>query len=119
MPQKNFKTNSYCPNHRHYSKTIGIEGDVTKTGQKMLTGSCVECIGKQSLFVSDNSIQAKGIGNFFKDVRKNSASVGKKLAKVVFKNLASALEIGAKIGNAAVSFFSVLHVTIFYHTGKR
>ena len=31
-----FKTKSYCSNGRHYSRTIGKEGDLTKTGQKIL-----------------------------------------------------------------------------------
>ena len=47
----------------------------------MLVGKCVICYGKKSMIVSDNTIQAEGLGDFFKNLGKISEKAGKKLAK--------------------------------------
>ena len=74
--------------------------------------------------VSDNTIQAKGLGSFFKNLGTISSKAGKKLATNALKNPARILEIGANVATAAASrnpkaALSTLHEVInFYHTGK-
>ena len=38
------------------------------------------------MIVNDNTIEAEGLGDFFKNLGKTSAKVGKKIAKKVSKN---------------------------------
>ena len=52
---------------------------------------------KKTMIVSDNVIQAEGLGDFFKNLGKISAKAGKKLAKSVLSNPARALDLTAKI----------------------
>ena len=76
------------------------------------------------MFLNDNTIQAEGLGKFPKTLGRNSAKAGQKLAADVMKNPGRALEIGAKIGSAAVSkntkpaLSTIPDVTKFNHTGK-
>ena len=76
------------------------------------------------MLVSDNTIQAEGLGKFFKNLGKASAKAGKKLATNVLNNPGRALEIGANIGSAAISrnpkaaLSTIPDVIKFYHTGK-
>ena len=76
------------------------------------------------MIVSDNTIQAEGLGDFFKNLGKISAKAGKKLATNVLKNPARALEIGANVATAAASrnpknLLSTLPGKInFYHKGR-
>ena len=53
--------------------------------------------------VSDNTIQAEGLGDFFKTVGKKGLSVSKKMAKKVLSNQGRALGLTAEIATAAVS----------------
>ena len=129
MSSQKFKTNSYCVGGKHYSGTKNITGEITvnkKTGKdiKLLVGKCMICDRKKSMIVSDNVIQAEGLGDFFKNLRKISAKAGKKLAKNVLKNPGRALEIGANIATAAATkspkaaLSTLPEVINFYHTGK-
>ena len=73
MSFQKFKTNSYCVGQKHYSGTKNIAGEITineKTGReiKLLVGKCVICNKKKSMIVSDNTVQAEGIGDFFKNL---------------------------------------------------
>ena len=65
---------------------------------KLLAGRCSTCERKKSLIVSDQTIQAKGLGIF--------SPLGK-AAKIVGKNILNkpgrALELAANIGTAAAS----------------
>ena len=97
-----FKTNSYCVGGRHYSGTANIRGAITSKGTKMLKGNCVEgikCRRNKSMTVSDATIEAEGIKDFFKSVGRATVSFGKKVAN----NPVRALEIASKIGSAAAS----------------
>ena len=90
MSFQKFKTNSYCVGGRHHSSTLNITGDITinkKTGKevKLLVGKCAICNRKKTMIVSDNVIQAEGLGDFFKNLGKISAKAGKKLAKKLIK----------------------------------
>ena len=75
--------------------------------------------------VSDNTKQAEGLGDFFKNLGKKGLNVSKKTAKNVLRNPGRALETGANVGSAFASrspeavLSSLPGVINFYHTGKR
>ena len=94
-----FKTNSYCVGGRHYSATNNISGAITSKGAKMLRGSCTKCRRNKSMTVSDATIEAEGLKDFFKSVGRATVNFGKKVAN----NPVRALEIASKIGSAAAS----------------
>ena len=129
MSSQKFKTDSFCVGGRHRSGTKNIVGEIRnnkKTGKevKLLVGKCMICDRKKSMIVSDNVIQAEGLGSFFKNLGKISSKAGKKLATNVLKNPIRALEIGANIATAAATknpkaaLSTLLEVINFYHTGK-
>ena len=66
------------------------------------------CDRKKSMIVSDNTIQAEGLGDFFKNLGKISAKAGKKLAKNVKTNPGRALDLTAKI---AIPKSSIINIT--------
>ena len=76
------------------------------------------------MIVSDNTIQAEGLGDFFKNLGKVSSKAAKKLARNALKNPSRFLEIGANVATAAVSknpkagLSALPEVINFYHTGK-
>ena len=124
MSFNKFESNSYCVGGKHYSQTTNIKGDITSNGRKMLIGKCGVCNRKKSMLVSDNTIQAEGLGKFFKNLGKASAKAGKKLATNVLKNPGRALEIGANLATAVATkspkaaLSTLPEVINFYHTGK-
>ena len=86
MGFQKIKTNSYCVGGRHQSATKNIVGDTTinrKTDKevKLLVGKCVICDRKKTMIVSDNVIQAEGLGDFFKNLGKKGLNVSKKWQK--------------------------------------
>ena len=93
-----FKTNSYCVGGRHYSGANNIRGFVSAKGTKMLKGNCVKCRNK-SMTLSDATIEAEGLKDFFKSVGRATANFGKKVAN----NPVRALELASKIGSATAS----------------
>ena len=74
--------------------------------------------------VSDNTIQAEGLGGFFKNLGRISAKAGEKLATNVLKNPDRALETTSNIATAdaprspKAALSSLPEVINFYHTGK-
>ena len=95
-----FKTNSYCVGGRHYSGTVQyILGVITLKGTKMLKGNCVLCRRNKSMTVSDVTIEAEGLKDFFKSVGRATVNFGNKVAN----NPVRALEIASKRGSAAAS----------------
>ena len=124
MSFNKFKSDSYCVGGRHRSATVKIYGDITSKGSKVLIGYCSICNRKKSLTVSDNTIKAEGLGSFFKNLGKISATAGKKLATNVLKNPRRALEITSNIATAAATkspkaaLSTLPEVINFYHTGK-
>ena len=129
MSFQKIQSNSYCVGDRHKSATKNIVGDITinkKTGKevKLLVGKCVVCDRKKTMIVSDNVIQAEGLGDFFKNLRKVSSKAAKKLAKNALKNPSRFLEIGANIATAAATkspkaaLSTLPEVINFYPTGK-
>ena len=119
-----FKNNSWCVGGRHYSGTSNIIGDITqnknRTPIKLLKGKCTKCNRNKSMTVSDKTIEAEGLKDFFRHLGKAAKSVGKK----VLANPGRALEIGAQIGAAAASrnpkaaLAATPDVIKFVHTGK-
>ena len=86
-----FKTNSYCVGGRHYSGTNNIRGFITSKGTKMLKGNCVKCKRNKSMTVSDATIEAEGLKDFFKSVGKATVNFGKKVANNPVRNPKAAL----------------------------
>ena len=74
---------------KHRSGTKNITGEISinnKTGRKikLLVGKCVICNRKKSIIVSDNTIQAEGLGDFLKNLGKFSTKPGKKNSKKTY-----------------------------------
>ena len=104
MSFSKYKNISYCVGGKHYSATINIRGDITqnkKTGMpvKLLRGTCSTCKRNKSLIVSDQTIQAEGLGNFFNHLGSAAKNVGKKILNIPGR----AFELAANIGTAAAS----------------
>ena len=76
------------------------------------------------MIVSDNTIQAEGLGSFFKNLRRISANAIKKLATNVLKNPSRALQNTSKFATAAATksakatLSSLPEVINFDHTGR-
>ena len=86
MSFQKFKSVSYCVGGRHRSATKNIVGEITlnkKTGKevKLLVGKCVICDRKKTMVVSDNVIQAEGLGDFFKNLGRKGLNISKKWQK--------------------------------------
>ena len=126
MSFQKFKTNSYCVGARHQSATKNTYGDITSKGSKVLIGYCSISTGnkKKSMTVSDNTIQAEGLGDIFKILGKKGPNVSKKMAKNVLKNPSRALNITANIATAAGSrnpknvMSTLPELRTFYNTRK-
>ena len=80
-------------------------------------------IEKKPITVSDNKIQAEGLGNFFKSLGRISAKVGEKIAANAFKKPGGALEITLNIAAAVATkrfkaaLSSLPEVINFHHRG--
>ena len=98
MSFNKFKSDSYCVGGRYRSATVKNFGDITSKDSKVLIGYCSICNRNKSMTVSDNTIKAEGLGDFFKNLGKKGLNVSKKMAKNVLKNPGRALEIGANVG---------------------
>ena len=124
MTFNKFKTDSYCVGGRHRSATVKIYGDVTSKGSKVLIGFCSVCNRKKSMTVSDDTIKAEGVGDFFKNLGKKRISVSKNMAKNVLSNPERALDLTAKKATAAASrnskqaLSTLPELITFYNTGK-
>ena len=124
-----FQSDSYCVGGRHRSGTKNIVGEIRnnkKTGKdvKLLVGQCMVCNRKKSMIVSDNVIQAKGLGDFCKNLGKKGINASKKMAKNVLSNPGRGLDLTAKIATAAASrnskqaLSTLPELITFYNTGK-
>ena len=82
------------------------------------------CDKRKSMIVSDNVIQAEGLGDFFKNLGKKGLNVSKKMTKNVLSNPGRALDLTAKIATAAASrnskqaLSTLPELITFYNTGK-
>ena len=129
MNSQKFKSDSYCVGGKHRSGTKNITGEITinkKTGReiKLLVGICMVCNRKKSMIVSDNTIEAEGLGDFFKNLGKRGLNVSKKMVKNVLSNPRRALDLTAKIATAAAprnskqALSTLPELITFYNTGK-
>ena len=129
MSFQKIKSDSYCVGGRHRSATKNIVGDITinkKTGKEviLLVGKCVVCDREKTMIVSDNVVQAEGLGDYFKNLGKKGLNVSKKIAKNVLSNPGRALDLTAKIATAAASrnskqaLSTLPELITFYNTGK-
>ena len=82
-----FKPNSFCVGGRHRSSTRNIYGDITSKGSKKLIGHGSDCKGKTFMTVTNNTLQVKGLGDFFKNPGKKGLNVTEEIAKNVLKIL--------------------------------
>ena len=86
----------------------------------MLKRNCVKCRRNESITVSDATIEAEGLQDFFKSVGKATINFGKKVSN----NPVRALEIASKIESAAASrnpraaLSATLDLTKFATTGE-
>ena len=83
MSFQKFKSKSYCVGQKHYSGTKDTVGEITfnkKTDRetKVLVGKCMVCNKEKSMIVSDNTIKAEGLGDFFKNLGKKGLNVYQK-----------------------------------------
>ena len=82
------------------------------------------CNRKKSIILSDDTLQAESLGDFFMKLDKKGLIVSKKMAKNVLKNPSRALGITVKIATTAASrnpknvMKSVPELIIFYNTGR-
>ena len=76
MTFQKFKSDNYCVGGRHRSDTVKLYGDITSKGCKVLIGYCSFCNRKKSMTVSDDTINAEGLGSFLKNLGKISAKAG-------------------------------------------
>ena len=76
------------------------------------------------MIVSDNTIVAEGLNDFFKNLGKKGLNVSNKMVKNALKNPSRALDITANIATAAASrnrksvSSTLPEVINFYHTGR-
>ena len=79
------------------------------------------------MIVSDNTIQAESLGEFFENLVKVSFRAAKKTARNALKNPSRFLEIGANVATATAAasrnptkaaLSTIPEVINFYHTGK-
>ena len=103
MNFQKIEIDSYCFGGRHRSATKNMYGDITSKGSKVLIGYCSICNRNKSMTVSENIIQAEGLGSFFKGLGKISAKAGKKLATYVLRNTGRGLETTSNIATAAAT----------------
>ena len=74
--------------------------------------------------VSDNTIEAEGLSDFFKSLGRKGLKKSKNMAKNVLSNPGRALDLTAKIATAAVSrntkqaLSTLPELITFYNTGK-
>ena len=61
-----FKHISYCNGGRKYSGTNNMRGFITAKETKMLKSDCTKCKRNKSITLSDATIEAEGLNDFFK-----------------------------------------------------
>ena len=119
-----FKSDSFCVGGRHRSATKNIFGDITSKGSKVPLVTVQYELQKKPTSVSDDTIVAEGLGDFFKNLGTKGLNATKKMAKDVSKNPGRALDITANIATAAASrnnkavLSTLPELITFYNTGK-
>ena len=79
---------------------------------------------EKTMIVSDNVIQAEGLGDFFRNLGKKGLNVSKTMAKNVLGNPGQTLDLTAKIATATASrnskqaLSTLPELITFYNTAK-
>ena len=74
--------------------------------------------------VSDNTVKAEGVGDFFENLGQKGLNISKKMARNVLSNPGRAFDLTAKIATAAVSknskqaLSTLAELITFYNIGK-
>ena len=68
MSFQKIKSDSFCFGGRHRSATTKFYGDITSKVSKALIGYCSICNRKKSTGAGDNTLQAQGLGDFYKKI---------------------------------------------------
>ena len=76
-----FKSDGYCVEGRQRSSALKIYGDITSEGSKVLIRFCSKSQRKKSFTVSDHTIKAVGLGDFFKNLGKKDLTYQKRWQK--------------------------------------
>ena len=76
MSFQEFKSKRYCVGGRRRSSRVKICGDITSKCSKVIIGFSF-CHTKESMTVSDNTIQGVGLGDFFEKLGKKGLNVSK------------------------------------------
>ena len=124
MTFNKFENDSYCVGGRHRSATKNIYGSITSKSSEVLIGNCSICNRKKSMTVSDDTIKAEGLGDFFKNLGKKGLNVSNKMMRNVLSNPVRALDLTAKKATATASrnskqaFSTLPELITFYNTGK-
>ena len=91
---------------------------------KFSRGTCTTCKRNKSLFVSDQTINGEGLGDFLKYNGKAAKAGAKNIGKKIHNIPARPLEVAANIGTAAASknpkliAATALEAFNFVHQGK-
>ena len=109
MTFNKFETKSYCVGGRHRSATVKYYGDITSKSSKVLIGFCSICNRKKSMTVSDDTIKAESLSDFFKNLGKKCLHVSKKMAKNVLSNPGRALDLTAKLQQQLLKILNRLY----------
>ena len=104
MRYQNLKSLSFCVGSlRQQSACISFESDITKLCQNFKLVSVFDVIVKSQRFLMITQNKLKVWVTSLRSFRRSSAKGVKISATGVLKNIGRALEIGTKIGSAAVS----------------
>ena len=101
------KTNSFCSGQKRYSGTKNNVGEKafkkTVRMKKLLDGQRSICYRKNIINVSNNTIEAEGLSNCFKNSGEKVLHVSKNLAENVLSVPTRALNFTANIASAAAT----------------
>ena len=124
MSFQKFKSDAYCVGGKHRSATTKNYVNKTSKSSKVVISSCSISNRNKLMTVSDNTILAEVLGDFFKSLREKGLNISKKFAENVLSNPSRALDMTANFATAAAimnpkKVLSTLPEVInFYHTYK-
>ena len=75
MTFQKYKYYYYCVGGRHHSSATNILGDITTKGSKVFIGNCSLSNRKKCMTVSNNTILAERLPEFFKHLFKKGLNV--------------------------------------------
>ena len=100
MSFEKLQADSYCVGGGDRSATTNIFVDITSKGSKVFIGCCLVFNRKNFITVSDNTIAAEVIGDFFMSLGEKGHNLSKSITKHCFEESERALEFSANVGTA-------------------